>query len=312
MEATGHSLGGIPDGIHGVTKLGLGFFLSRSLVHYHTDEGNHLWMRLFSRIWRLTRTPYVVTVHSFRDRAEFQNPRVVQQLAAAYANAKAVIAISTEVADALESTLGARHKRTRVIPSNLPLSTWELQATLPHDEAAIWQGAGVRILANAGRIVAYNGRDLYGLDVLIPAFGAIHDSDAALCIAVGDVVDTGLWQNILALASANPRITIVRNLTGPLAPFVHHAHIVVRPTRTEGGPSLSLSEALELGKWAIGSDAVQRPEGTVLFRNEDSQDLSRALVQCVTDARRGHMPPAITPNTDAVEKIMNLYQRVSV
>lgn len=310
--ATGHSLGGIPDNVQGVTKLGLGFFLSRTLVHYHTDEGNHRWMRLFSRIWRLTRTPYVVTVHSFRDRAEFQDPRVLRQLAVAFAHAKAVIAISSEVADALESTLGFRHKRTRVIPSNLPLSGWELASPLPPDVADAWQRAPVRILANAGRVVAYNGRDLYGLDVLVSAFSSIQDPDSALCIAVGDVVDAALWQNVLALASNDARITFVHSLNGPLAPFVQHAHIVVRPTRTEGGPSLTLSEALELGRWAVGSDAVQRPDGTVLFRNEDPVDLSRALRQCIADARRGHMPPAITPNTDAVEKIMNLYQRISV
>lgn len=311
-EATGHSLGGIPEGVRGVTKIGLGFFFSRTLVHYHTDEGNHRWMLLLSRIWRLTRTPYVVTVHSFRDRVEFQDPRVLRQLATAFANAKAVIAISSQVADALESTLGFRHKRTRVIPSNLPLSSWELSSLLPTDVAEAWQRAPVRILANAGRIVAYNGRDLYGLDVLVSAFGSIQDPEAALCIALGDVVDTALWQNVLALASNDARVTFVRSLNGPLAPFVQHAHIVVRPTRTEGGPSLTLSEALELGRWAIGSDAVQRPDGTVLFRNEDPVDLSRALRQCIADARRGHMPPAITPNTDAVEKIMNLYQRISV
>lgn len=312
VKATGHSLGGVPDGVRNVSKLGIGFFLSRTMVHYHTDEGNHRWMRLFSRIWRLTRTPYVVTVHSFRDRAEFQDPRVLRQLVAAFANAKAVIAISSEVADALESTLGFRHKRTRVIPSNLPLSSWELSSPLPTDVAEAWQRAPVRILANAGRVVAYNGRDLYGLDVLVSAFRAIQDPEAALCIAMGEVVDTALWQNVLAIASNDTRITFVRDLNGPLAPFVQHAHIVVRPTRTEGGPSLTLSEALELGRWAIGSDAVQRPDGTVLFRNEDPVDLSRALLQCITDARRGHMPPAITPNTDAVEKIMNLYQRISV
>ncbi len=310
-EATGHSLGGIPDGVRGVTKIGLGFFLSRTLVHYHTDEGNHRWMRLFSRIWRLTRTPYVVTVHSFRDRIEFQDPRVLRQLATAFANAKAVIAISSEVADALETTLGSRHKRTRVIPSNLPLSSWELTSPLPPDIADAWQRAPVRILANAGRIVAYNGRDLYGLDVLVSAFRSIQDENSALCIAIGDVVDTALWQNIYAMTLNDARITIVGSLNGPLAPFVHHAHIVVRPTRTEGGPSLTLSEALELGRWAIGSDAVQRPDGTVLFRNEDPVDLSRALLQCIADARRGHMPPPITPNVDAVKKLINLYRRVS-
>lgn|GEM_PF-489906 len=308
IEATGSSLGGIPNGVLDVEKLGLRFFLSRSLVHYHTDEGNHRWMRLFSRIWRLTRTPYIVTVHSFRHRPEFRNPRVLRQLALAYANAKAVIAISPDVADALESTLGTRHAHTYIIPSNLPLSMWELETPLQPNVAQAWQGAPVRILANAGRIVAYNGRDLYGLDVLIAAFRSVNKADAALCLVAGDIVDQNLWQLIVDAAAQDSRITVVQNLDGPLAPLVRLAHIVVRPTRTEGGPSLTLSEALELGKWAVGSDAVQRPDGTILFRNENSLDLARALTECIADAQLGHMPPIRTPNSDAVEKIVGVYQ----
>ncbi|MBK9184745.1 MAG: glycosyltransferase [Ignavibacteria bacterium] len=122
-----------------------------------------------------------------------------------------------------------------------------------------------------------NGRDLYGLDVLVSAFSSIQDPEAALCIAVGDVVDTALLQNVLALASNDARITFVRDLNCPLAPFVQHAHIVVRPTRTEGGPSLTLSEALELGRWAVGSDAGQRPDGTVLFLAMKIQRIFRVL-----------------------------------
>lgn len=312
LDASGVSQGGLPAGISGIARLGLGFFLRRSLVHYHTDEGNHRWMRLLSWYWWLTRTPYVVTVHSFRDRPEFGSSRVRVSLARAYMRAKAVICISDTVVHELEQRIGVRHKRTRTIPSNLPLSSWERQAEIPSQVPATWQGAHIRILANAGRIVSYEGKDLYGIDVLVDAFSSIADPDAALCIAIGDVVDPARWAPIQNLIDADPRISVLRNLSGPLAPIVSHAHIVVRPTRTEGGPSLTLSEALELGRWAIGSDSVTRPEGTVLFRNEDPADLARALRQCISDTRRDIMPPAMIANIDAVQRIVNLYRKVMI
>lgn len=311
VDARGVSQSGIPGGISSISRFGLGFFLSRSLVHYHTDEGNHRWMRLLSWYWRLTRTPYIVTVHSFRDRPEFTSARVRRSLASAYRRAKAVICISDAVVHELEQRIGVRHKLTRTIPSNLPLSSWERQSEIPSEVSASWQGANIRILANAGRIVSYEGKDLYGTDILVEAFVSITEPDAALCIAIGEVVDPARWAPVQALIDRDPRISVLRNLNGPLAPIVSRSHIVVRPTRTEGGPSLTLSEALELGRWAVGSDSVERPEGTVLFRNEEPADLARALRQCIADVRRGVMPPAVAGNVDAVQRIINLYQRVT-
>ncbi|MBU3678833.1 MAG: glycosyltransferase family 4 protein [Candidatus Kapabacteria bacterium] len=311
MQATGISQGGVPAGVDGVGRLGLGFFFSRTLVHYHTDEGNHRWMRLLSFYWWLTRTPYVVTVHSFRDRPEFTSARVRRSLARAYRRAKAVICISDAVVRDLDARIGVRHKLTRTIPSTLPVSQWEHRSpmsTLVPDE---WKGAPVRLLANAGRIVTYEGKDLYGIDVLVDAMSLITETDVRLCIAIGDVVDRSRWAPIEQRIMADQRITVIRNLNGPLAPMVAHAHVIIRPTRTEGGPSLTLSESLELGRWSIGSDSVPRPDGTVLFRNEDPADLARALGQCIGDVRKGLMPPVRQINSDAVQKIVNLYQRVT-
>ena len=311
LNASGVSQGGVPGGIDGIIRFGPGFLLGRSLVHYHTDEGNHRWMRLLSWYWWLTRTPYVVTVHSFRDRPEFTSPRVRASLAMAYRRAKAVICISDSVVRELEQRIGLHHKLTRTIPSNLPLSSWERQAEIPSEVPELWQGANIRILANAGRIVSYQGKDLYGIDVLVDSFSSIPDSDAALCIAIGEIVDPARWAPIQDRINSDPRISVIRNLRGPLAPIVSHAHIVVRPTRTEGGPSLTLSEALELGRWAVGSDSVTRPEGTLLFRNEDPEDLARTLRQCISHVRNAVMPPAMPANIDAVQRIVNLYQRVT-
>lgn len=312
IDARGVSLGGVPDGVGHVEKLGPGFALSRTLVHYHTDEGNHRWMRLFSRLWRATRTPYVVTVHSFRDRPEFADARLRAQLATAYTHAAAVIGISNEVVSDLEQRLGVYHKRTRIIPSALPMSAWELTASMPTCIPDQWRTASVRVLANAGRVVRYNGEDLYGVDVLLEAFAKQVDPAVSLCIAVGDVVDAELWSQLQTAAARDARVWFLRDHNGPLAPLVRDAHVVVRPTRTEGGASLTVQEALEMGRWAIASDAVPRPHGTRLFANADVQALATTLQNCIADVHRGIMPPAAPPNKDAVQRIINLYERVLV
>ena len=113
-------------------------------------------------------------------------------------------------------------------------------------------------------------------------------------------------------AAQDSRVTFLQQPASPLAPVVRDAHIIVRPTRTEGGASLTVQEALELGRWAIASDAVPRPDGTRLFHNADADHLASILQSSIHDVRRGSMPPAMAPQSDAVQRIINLYERVLV
>ncbi len=306
------SLGGIPDAFPGVVRLGVGFFLSRKLVHYHTDQGNHRWMRLMSLWWRLTRTPYIVTVHSFRQHPDIERARVQRGLARAFQKANAIIAISKETAADLEKHLDTSFPKMRIVPSDLPTSAWERACPLPLGVPQRWSNAPIRLLANAGRVVRFRGKDLYGIDVLLRAFALVQHPHASLCIAVGAVVDGTLWSELQTLIEQDSRVVIVQNITTPLLPLVVHAHAVVRPTRTEGGSSLSLQEALECGRWAVGSDAVPRPEGTVVFRNEDEADCARVIATVISDVERGHMPPARPINPAAVQQIANVYSRYNV
>lgn len=309
ITAIGISLGGLPNGLVDISTFSLKSLVSRMPVHYHSDEGNHRWMRIFALIWRAIGTPYIITVHSFRGRAEFSSTVVVSQLKRAYNGARAIIAISDEVADAISNTLGIHRERITVISSNLPLSSWEQQPVDVPTALHLWCSFPIRIIANAGRIVRFNGQDLYGLDVLIKAFASLGDSDIALCLVIGQVVDRTLMDELAESIALDTRITILHGLGSPLAPLVNMSHIVVRPTRTEGGSSLTVSEAMELGKWAIGSDAVQRPDGCLTFTNEDDAELAICLRQTIDNVRNGEMPVARHPFDGVLASIINVYVR---
>lgn len=310
IDAVGISLGGTPHGLSSVVPFRAPMLFSRGPVHYHTDEGNFRWMLLFSNVWRLLGTRYIVTVHSFRNRSEFSNPAVVRRLRKAYERAEAIIAISDQVAADLQRELGIEHKRFKVIPSNLPLSRWESQAGLPDSIPSTWHLASVRLLANAGAVTSVGGKDLYGIDVLIDAMKLINDSNISLLIAIGGVRDGELYARIVDSAMHDTRVHLISDLMGPLAPLVRESHIVVRPTRTEGGPSLTITEAMELGRWTIASDAITRPAGCKTFRNEDPADLARAIQECATLVMDSVMPQPSQPYSQALTSLVNLYQRL--
>lgn len=282
---------------------------SRSGLHYHTDDGNWKTFLILALWWRLVRCPYMVTFHSTRHRPAFDRGLVRRLLRYALRGARHVVAI----ADGGRTDLlawGCPPERCAVISSALPISSEERSLPASRRVPAGWLAAPLRVVANAGMLRRYRGEDLYGLDVLAAAWQRLDSttrSGSGLLLVVGGIEDTALLAELERIASTTTGIWIITDHDGPLLPTVRQAHVVVRPTRTEGGPSLTLTEAIELGCIAVGSDAVPRPAGCRTFRNGDADDLARTLAAALGDARQGRMPPVPSADTTAVDALLALY-----
>ena len=302
FAVAGASTGDVPKSLDGVRKIGLRDLLSRQPVHLHTDEGNARLTVLLGWAWRITRRRYALTVHSFRIRPDLQH--LNKHLARVYANACLVIAISNEVRQALTEQLPLDPITIQVIPSALPISAWEKSLPTPHGLPSEWVHAKYRVLANAGRVVRYQGNDLYGIDTLLEAFKAYNRNDASLLVVLGQIADRDLYNTIVAQAALDSRIHLLTQFDSPLTTITHHAHVVVRPTRTEGGESLTLTEAQELGVHTIGSDAVPRPPGTMIFETGNVESLTQALNLI---SQQSELPHPLTANTTAIESLIEAY-----
>jgi glycosyltransferase involved in cell wall biosynthesis len=272
------------------------------LVHYHTDEGNWKTALLLGRLWRWADTPYVLTVHSFRDRPFLHDATQRQRLADVYRNAQRVICISDQVQHDVQERLQCALSNAITIPSNLPVSAWERQQPLSARIPSTWTSAPVRILVNISRLVRYDGQDLYGLDTIADAWEIVRTSapDASLLTVVGEVIDPTLQRDAGIM---------INDLHGSLVPVVEHAHIVVRATRTEGGPSLTVTEAMELGRWAVASDSVARPDGTMLFSTGDAHSLAQTLLDAIARVRAHSFPAPHSPYPDTLQRIIATYSR---
>ena len=302
FTVVGASTSGIPQKLDGVRRIGFRDLISRQPVHLHTDEGNARLTVLLGWMWRVTRRKYALTVHSFRVRPDLQH--LNNHLARVYSNACMIVAISNEVHQALVDQLHLDPEKIKVIPSALPISKWEKMLPPPQGLPEQWLDAPFRILANAGRVVRFQNNDLYGIDTLLEAFRTYQNKDASLLIVLGQIVDTGLYNTLVTMAAPDSRVHLLTQFDSPLATITHHAHVVVRPTRTEGGESLTLTEAQELGVHTIGSDAVPRPPGTMLFETGNAESLAQALNLI---SQRSTLPHPITVNTSAIETLIEAY-----
>lgn len=280
------------------------------LVHYHSDEGNWKMAVLLGLIFDATGSRYVITLHSFRERRAFHNVFVRTLLRSTYENAQRVICISDHVRDAVRSTIGLATDQCVVISSTLPVSTQERQAPLPASVPQAWLDAPVRMLFNVSRLVEYRGKDLYGLDVVLDAWRDVQTAhpSARLLVVIATIIDNSLYDAARERLRTLPGVDVLTNITGLLMPFTLASHVVVRATRTEGGPSLTIQEAFESGCVAVASDSVPRPPATILFRNEDAGDCTRAISEAIDRVTSSGRPAPVVASATIVHRLRALYQ----
>ena len=65
---------------------------------------------------------------------------------------------------------------------------------------------------------------------------------------------------------------------------MENSDLVVRPTNTDGD-SLSIREAIFLGKPVITSDVVERPDGSILHRNRDVDDFEEKIIETLNSIK---------------------------
>ena len=157
------------------------------------------------------------------------------------------------------------------------------------------------ICGNAYQLSRFDNQDLYGLDMCIEVARRLKNRkipfrflfNVATIGRFGDaftkfqalVDEVGLRDSF---SLTNEQFSFVR--------LMEQSDLVLRPTNTDGD-SLTVREALHLGRPIIVSDAVERPPGTILFRNRDIDDLERKVLDTIERVGAG-TPQSSAPDPD--------------
>jgi len=229
-------------------------------------------------------------------------------------NVSRVVAVSEELAAAARSA-GVPPERIIHQPGFLPPTP-----LAPGDDGlSLAQRAFIArhrpLIAANGKVDAYNGVDLYGLDHLVEMVGRLKPRHPNLGLVIS------FWDHLradeLRLSALQARartLGVAENVlfhtrSWPFVPVLHTADLFIRPTVTDGDAN-SVREALYLGVPTIASDVVVRPGGTSVFRTRDLDDLVAKA-----DAVLGK-PPDRTPHPEVVdmervERYLETLQRLS-
>jgi glycosyltransferase involved in cell wall biosynthesis len=101
---------------------------------------------------------------------------------------------------------------------------------------------------------------------------------------------------------------LFNTVEGYFVPVIEASTLFVRPTNTDGDAS-SIREALYLGVPAVVSDAVERPEGSVLFRSRDMRDFEakvRAVLEESEQPTKRRRQGLHAPDQQRIEEYIQL------
>jgi len=144
---------------------------------------------------------------------------------------------------------------------------------------------------------------VYGRQLLFGALAKLRSREPHLGLAMFGV-ETGSPE-----VRADAKSAGVEDLIEDLGELQHpealavmeHASAFVRPTLADGD-ALTVREALALGTPCVASDVTARPEGTIVFRTGDADDLADKLHEAFTGPRR------VVRGPDAAKFLLQLYQ----
>lgn len=132
------------------------------------------------------------------------------------------------------------------------------------------------ISANASLIQFYDNQDLYGIDMCIELIEKLNkdrkDVGMVFCIPqINDVEYFDKLKDMIKTKNIEDNFLFV-NENMELYAIIKRSHLFVRPTNNDGY-GVSIAEAIYCNVPAIASDVCVRPEGAILFKSRDMDDL---------------------------------------
>jgi len=300
--------------VRNMLKWSLDQLLSRDedIIHYHGYSA--ILINILSLLAITKRKKGLVTLHSFRydpknmnlpDRFAFWIARIAQSC---------FLVVSPEIKDKI-IFLGIKPENIEVIPSFIPPTISEEDiAEIPQEVWSFIDGHRPILLANAFKISFYNNQDLYGLDMCIDLCANLKQSypKIGFVFCLPDIGDYDYFKK-MKQRIADKQIEenfLFQTKPCQMYPIIMKSDLFVRPTNTDGD-AVSIREALHFKVPAVASDVCPRPEGTILFKCRDIDDLT-SKVKEVLDNYDEHKKrlETITLENNA-EKIINIYHKIA-
>ena len=170
------------------------------------------------------------------------------------------------------------------------------------------------ITANAFKISFYNNQDLYGIDLSIELMKRLVNRGykrLGFIYVIPDIGDYNYYESMKIQVEENDLQEHFHFYTKPVAypAVINMCDLFIRPTNMDGY-GVSLAEAIILKRAAIASDVCKRPEGTILFKSRDIDDLYIKTTDVINSYEEYRERIENIEFGNNVEKILEVYKKV--
>lgn len=232
------------------------------IVYIHS---NQWWLRVFHIIWaKLLFKKIVVTIHSYN----FWAPKYQTVITNYFLSlVDKVIFVSPEISKIFKI------KQAIVQPAFLP-PQFDLEPALPNEVLESLAKGYKIVVANAWQLFQLKNGELYGFDLCIELAKIFKKQGKKIKIIFVVTTNNDLLErykkNILDYGIEKNFTLIEKSIS--FVKLIEKSDLVLRPTGKDGD-AITIREALFLNKPIVASDIVNRPEGTLIYKNRNVDDL---------------------------------------
>ncbi len=288
-------------------------YLRDRITHIHCSGFDSKIIVPLFFIIKLNRGKFIITYHSLREDVYHLNKFERLIIRIINISASHIIAVSPEIKEKLLVLLDDP-ERISVIPAFLPpiLKQQEINE-IPQE---VWNFMDTHtpiITANAFRIFLSDGQDRYGIDMCVALCSSLKDDypEVGFIFCLPEIGDNDYFTRIKQRIENENIENNFLFVTMPYQyyPILMKCDIFIRPTNTDGD-AVSLREALYFKVPSVASDASNRPEGTILFKNRDINDLTSKVKDSLANYEYYKEKLERIMHEDNFEKILAIYQKL--
>ncbi len=278
------------------------------VVHLHTV--NLTALSAAARILRSRRKRVIATIHNSEMlRSSRGDNRVPSWCVKALGQVDHFVAVSAEIQLQLES-VGIDRSRVSVSPAFLPPSPDETSSANVPFKVQGFLNLHSPVIGTQGFFGNHiSGEHVYGFELIAQLISRLKVSFPGVGVytAISGIRDKSHKSKILQLRREmgieNEWMLFEGSL--PAVATYRQCDLFLRPTLTDGD-SVSVRECLNLGIPVVASDAVERPDGCVLYDNLDLNSLEASVHRAIETP---WTPPVVA---DGFEVVMAAYEKCGV
>lgn len=249
------------------------FFYRRAILHFH----NFSWKNTFIYYILGFKHFTILSFHNERFLSEIKKaPRILRKLIVRCINSMNYIIVDSSKCRIIAEEIIENKSKIFIIPEFIPpseISRFDGESLI----TKMRKKHKFLISSNAFQICFHCGVDLYGIDMLIELTIRLNkeDIDVVFCFLLPTIADNNYFLELkekIKKFNIGDRFIFITDPLEEASSLWQVSDLVIRATVTDGN-SLSIYEALSIGIPVIASDCVPRPEGVVLFKTRDFDDL---------------------------------------